>query len=513
MGMKFIKKISVMVVPVLFFMVTPEAFAALQTERISVSSSGVQGNLTSKHMPSLSVDGRYVAFNSMASNLVPNDTNNSWDAFVYDRNTHTIERVSVSNSGVEGNGHSFATNISANGRYVVITSYASNLVPNDTNHCTPGCQDTFVYDRQLGTIERVSVNNQGVEGNLSSGSGTISDNGQFVAFWSMASNLVPNDTNNTADIFVYNRQTDTIERVSVNNDGAQGTIGHSEFPQISADGRYVAFSSMAQGLVPNDTNNSYDAFVYDRQTSTIKRISKNAQGVEGNNYSIASAMSANGRYVVLTSLASNFYEGDVEGTDDIFVYDNVTQLLQKVISGTSAWAGTPSISDNGRFVAFSSDRSDLVPNDTNNAVDIFMYDRQLQSIQRISVGNSGGQSNGESGHYLTISGDASHVAFVSAASNLVANDTNNTEDVFVRQLKRIIAKKPLNIKSDDSTPNPRPIEQKPENKQTDVVRPTIATESKSEIQTATLINSLESKESKNIEILKEEKSEVINTKR
>lgn len=472
--MKFIPKLAFLIVGV-FFVFTPKVFA-LETERVSISSSGAQGNLTSQHLPSLSADGRYVAFNSMANNLVSGDTNNSWDAFVYDRQANTIERVSVSNSGVQGNDHSFATHISADGRYVVIASYASNLVPNDTNTY----EDTFVYDRQTDTIERVSVNNQGVEGNLSSAGGTISDNGQFVAFWSMSSNLVPGDTNSGADVFVYNRQTDTIERVSVNNAGIQGTNGNSDFPHISADGRYVAFTSNQIGLVSGDTNTNFtDAFIYDRQTDTIKRISENAQGVEANNYSVVTSMSANGRYVVMTSTASNLYAGDVANTDDIFVYDNVTQVLEKVISGTSSWAGLPSISDNGRFIAFLSDRSNLVAGDTNNAADAFIYDRQLLSTQRVSVNTFGNQASGVSGPYLMISGDASCVAFTSAASNLVAGDTNGVEDVFVRQLKRTIVDASVN--REPSKPiNPRPV---------------IVEETKiKENQTATVIESVKTKE-------------------
>lgn len=454
------KKLGFLIIPIAFFLASPEAFA-FETERVSISSSGVQANLTSQHMPSISLDGRYVAFNSAASNLVPNDTNNSFDAFVYDRNTNIIERVSVSNSGVAGDNHSFATHISANGRYVVIASYASNLVQNDTNNF----EDTFVYDRQTDTIERASVNNEGVEGNLSSAGGTISDDGQLVAFWSTSSNLVPGDTNSGADVFVYNRLADTIERVNITNTGVQGTNGSADFPHISSDGRYVAFTSNQIGLVSGDTNTNFsDAFIYDRQTDTIKRISENADGIGGNNNSVVTSISANGRYVVMTSTASNLYAGDAPDTDDIFVYDNVTQVLEKVISGTSSWAGIPSISDNGRFIAFTSDRSNLVSGDTNNAVDAFIYDRQLSSIQRVSVSTLGNQANGTSGHYLMISGDASHVAFVSAASNLVSGDTNGVEDVFVRQLKREIVDAPVNKEPTTSRPPRRPITSKPESK-------------------------------------------------
>jgi hypothetical protein len=342
-----------------------------ETIRVSVGSAGNEGNEGSGD-PSISSDGRYVAFHSLASNLVPNDTNFAIDIFVHDRQTGQTTRVSVNSAGVQGNGDSNWSSISSDGRYVAFESLASNLVPNDTN----GADDVFVHDRQTGQTMRVSVNSVGVEGNNNSNFPYISSDGRYVAFTSLASNLVPNDTNFAPDIFVHDRQTGQTTRVSVNSAGVQGN-GDSNFPSISSDGRYVAFTSLASNLVPNDTNFAPDIFVHDRQTGQTTRVSVSSVGVQGNGDSIRPYISSDGRYVAFTSLASN-----------------------------------------------------LVPNDTNFVPDIFVHDRQTGQTMRVSVNSAGGEGNSES-YGSSISSDGRYVAFDSWASNLVPNDTNGTYDVFV----------------------------------------------------------------------------------
>jgi TolB protein len=178
---------------------------ARNIERVSVDNSGVEGNDSSLN-PSISSDGRYVAFQSYATNLVTGDNNSRYDVFVYDRDTGEIERVSVDNSGVEGNGNSLNPSISSDGRYVAFYSNATNLVAGDNN----GSQDVFVYDRDTGEIERVSVDNSGVEGDGGSSYSSISSDGRYVAFYSDATNLVTGDTNTTADVFVSYTVPDTL---------------------------------------------------------------------------------------------------------------------------------------------------------------------------------------------------------------------------------------------------------------------------------------------------------------
>src|SRR5262249_35179982 len=193
--------------------------------------------------PVISADGRFVTYWSGDPSMVSGDTNDTWDVFVRDRQLATTERVSVDSNGTEANGGSFASAISGDGRFVAFESDATNLVADDTN----GSQDIFVHDRQTGTTERVSVSSAADQANDFSYKPTISSDGRFVAFWSVATNLVADDTNGFADIFVHDRQTGTTERVSVNSAGVEAD-SNSNSPAISADGRFVVFVSLATNL-------------------------------------------------------------------------------------------------------------------------------------------------------------------------------------------------------------------------------------------------------------------------
>jgi Tol biopolymer transport system component len=238
--------------------VSAPAWAGGTTERVSVSTGGVQAYWPSDD-PALSADGRFVAFHSDASHLVPGDTNGLGDVFVRDRRTGRTERVSVSTRGVQGDRDGGSPALSADGRFVAFHSEATNLVPGDTN----GKRDVFVRDRQAGTTERVSVSTAGGQANDYSYTPAISPGGRFVAFQSLATNLVPGDTNGWGDVFVRDRQAGTTERVSVSTGGVQGNDS-SYFPAISAVGRFVAFTSKATNLVPGDTNGKRDVFVRTR---------------------------------------------------------------------------------------------------------------------------------------------------------------------------------------------------------------------------------------------------------
>ena len=234
------------------------------TERVSVSSSGMQSDHISKS-PSISADGRFVAFESRATNLVMGDTNGVNDVFIHDRNTKITERLSVSSSQEQANNISFDPSISADGRYVAFVSRANNLVEGDTNEIN----DAFVHDRVTGITERVNVSSNGEQADYDlqystyySLSPSISADGRYVAFESPATNLVPNDTNKSHDVFVRDRQTNVTKRASVSKNGAQGTLS-SQAPSISSDGRHVGFSSFAKNLVTNDINDTKDVFLAD----------------------------------------------------------------------------------------------------------------------------------------------------------------------------------------------------------------------------------------------------------
>ncbi|NIS65842.1 MAG: hypothetical protein GTO05_11935, partial [Gemmatimonadales bacterium] len=230
------------------------------TERVSVAVVGGEPNGESM-APALSADGRFVAFHSEATNLVVGDTNGAMDVFRYDRDTGDTIRVSVATAGAEGNAGSYDPAISADGRYVAFDSDATNLVADDTN----GAADVFVHDCTTGETSRVSVTTMGAQGNYGSYYPAISSDGRYVAFESDATNLVAGDLNFWTDVFVHDRETGETTRVSVTSGGVEGDDG-SYWPAISGDGRYVAFESDAINLVAGDFNFWTDVFVHDRQT-------------------------------------------------------------------------------------------------------------------------------------------------------------------------------------------------------------------------------------------------------
>jgi Tol biopolymer transport system component len=313
----------------------------------------------------------------------------------------TTQRVSVSSAGVQGNGDSFDASVSAGGRYVAFSSAADNLVPGDTNTF----QDVFVRDRVSGTTTRVSVSSGGAQANGASSDAVISADGNVVAFVSEASNLVPGDTNGGADIFVRDLAAGTTERVSVSSRGAQQDCrsvfdGCSEQVAISADGRFVAFSSPVSNLVPGDTNNAMDIFVRDRLLGRTGRVSvPNGRGGQANLGSFDPSISADGRFVAFDSPASNLVAGDTNKVGDVFVRDRSKARTGRVsISNSRAQgnleSGGPAISGDGRFVAFSSHATDLVRGDTNRAADVFLYERARAATTRVSVSTTAGKPTG-----------------------------------------------------------------------------------------------------------------------
>src|SRR5438552_4844963 len=241
---------------------------ARTTERVSGASGGTEANGASLRS-AISAAGRFVAFDSAATDLVAADTNGVSDVFVHDRQTGATERVSVACGGAQGDGSSgligfaFPPALSADGRFIAFISSATSLVAGDTN----GATDVFVHDRQTGTTERVSVASGGTQSNGASLGSALSADGRLVAFQSDATNLVVGDTNGTTDVFVRGRQTGTTARVSVASDGTQAN-DVSGYPALSADGRFVAFHSKATNLVAGDANGANDVFVHDLPAST-----------------------------------------------------------------------------------------------------------------------------------------------------------------------------------------------------------------------------------------------------
>ena len=395
------------------------------TDRVSVASGGAQANLES-FQAALSADGRFVAFSSFASNLVRNDTNATADIFLRDRGEGSTTRLSVGHGGTQANGASGNPAVSPDGRFVAFSSNASNLVPADTNELS----DVFLLDRRTGTIQRVSLGQGHAQGNGFDPS--ISADGRFVAFNAFA-NLLPGGQA-TFDVFVRDRQTSTTHRVSVGSGNVSGNADSLD-PTISADGRFVAFQSLASNLVPGDTNCHYDVFVRDLKAGTTRRMSVGPKG-QGDGESAFPAISAEGRFVAFSSLATNLVDGDTNATTDVFIRDRWTGATRRVSVGVGSVQGngasaSPALSASGRVVAFSSAASNLVSGDTNGVSDVYLRHLQTGAIRRVSVGAGGTQGNGFSGSpALTAHGRV--IAFELFSTTLVPGDTNNVQDVFVR---------------------------------------------------------------------------------
>jgi Tol biopolymer transport system component len=395
------------------------------TIRLSTDSTGQQANSASG-ANSVSADGRYVVFTSRATNLVPGDTDPS-GVFIKDAHTGTVTRVNKNAYGEPSNQPAFDPVMSADGRYVAFRSNADNLIAGDT----PNSTDIFVKDVLTGTITRVS---EAADGGVPIGYGpfspSISVDGRYVSFQA------------GGDIFVRDTHAGTLTRVS--------TGSHQS--ALSADGRYVAFESAADNLVPGDTNGRRDVFVKDTHTGSTTRVSVSSTGTQATHSpSTLKAMTPDGRYVVLVAKDA-LVPGDTNGVADVFVSDTHTGTLTRVstaaggaeasghpwdyhVSPDNYYAEEASISADGRYVAFTSHATNLVPGDTNAKMDVFVKDVHTGSTTRANVGVGGAQADGPGKHIghsygPLLSSDGRYLVFSSVAINLVPGDTNGTQDVF-----------------------------------------------------------------------------------
>lgn len=409
----------------------------LTTDLVSISAKGRQAN-SYAYEPAVSGNGRYVAYFSDASNLVPGDTNGWNDVFVYDTMNRAVERVSVTSDEAQVARGGNQPAISDNGRYVAFASDDPGLVPGDTN----GFSDIFVRDRLAGTTTRVSVTSTGQE---QSGGGAaaaeLSGDGRYVVYWSAASDLVAGDTNENMDVFRFDRLTGRTELVSVADDGQPGfgQSGYPGGPDISDDGRYVVFESDAANLVPDDGNGpALDVFLRDMVAGRTYLISRASDGTPGDVDSYWPSISSDGRFVAFNSDATNLVPADTNGEWDIFVRDRLAGLTTMVSVASNGVQGNdisypPDISGDGRYVTFFSIASNLVPADTNGTWDIFVHDRLSGVTVRASVSSTGTQSNNSS-QLPSISYDGHAVGYESDATNLVRPDHNRTTDAFLTRI-------------------------------------------------------------------------------
>ncbi len=324
--------------------------------------------------------GDLIAFVSAATNLVAGDQNGRRDIFVR-AGLEPPVRISALVDGGEANGDSTQPDISRSGQTVVFTSAADNLVPGDRN----GVTDVFAVEIATKAVRRISQP-RGGDANGASQNPAISPDGRYVSFSSEASNLVRGDRNRLPDVFLADRRTGRIERVSVSSrETAQNLAVVRPFVQVSdvsAGGRYVVFDSDATNLVARDRNQDTDVFLRDRRRGTTTRISLSSAGEEATNDSFAPSIGATGKYVAFESFAEDLAPGD-SPRENVFIHDvkrGIT-VVADVTSRGSAPRGPelvpqhlqrPVLSDDGLAVAFSSTAANLAGPDSNGAEDVFV---------------------------------------------------------------------------------------------------------------------------------------------
>jgi Tol biopolymer transport system component len=416
--------------------VPPGPHGSPVTERVSVDNNGAQalGVNAASDQPSISGDGRYVAF-ILYSPLVPNDTNGNADVYVRDRQTGTTELISVGLGGTAANDTSAEPSISADGRYVAFWSFASDLVPGDTN----GFYDVFVRDRAAGTTQRVSVDVNGAEAPYGNQmlQPAMSADGRFVTFVTSAA-LDPGDTSDSLDVYVRDLQAGTTRWVSVTT-GSVGAQANTQEPSISADGRYIAFRSDTNKLLPGVSG--YQVYRWDALTGDFVLVSVDDGSSPGPGESIDPSISGDGRYVAFYSNRA-MVATDHNGKYDVYLRDVLAGTTVRLSVATDGGdpdghSTNPTISADGRTVAFYSAASNLVAGDTNDPFfgDVFVWGVSLPGIVRVDVSTTGAQSNFTTSPNTSVSSDGTKIAFSSGATTLVSPDANGgVNDVYVRDL-------------------------------------------------------------------------------
>ncbi|MDQ3724234.1 MAG: hypothetical protein M3376_14485 [Actinomycetota bacterium] len=414
-----------------------------RTVRVRLAAAGNPDGPSTQ--PALSADARRVAFTSAATNLTAlKDANGSVrDVFVYDQSNGAVQLVSMGLGGEPADASSGQPVLDADGSHLAFASRATNLVAGDGNRFA----DVFALLPD-GSLVRASVGQDGDEANGASAEPDLSADGRLLVFASRADNLVPGDTNNGDDVFVRDPETGAIALVSTGRRGDPAD-GDSTAPAISADGRFVSFSSDAPNLVADDDNGRQDVFIKDLITGRVRLVSVARGGGGGQNLSLAggrapvSDVSGDGRFVVFESDATNLAGRDRNRRTDVFVRDLAVGSTRRVsVSTTNEEGGgrsiLPTITPDGRFVAFASNADDLVAEDAQGP-DVFIREvaRETTVLANVSARGRlrGRELNVPPPSRPSLSTDGATAAFASSASNFVAGDTNREADVFLRRLE------------------------------------------------------------------------------
>ncbi len=399
----------------------------------SLAPGGVQGDGHS-YNGTISPTGRFVVFQSTCGNFDAADPiAGSTNIYLRDVKKDTTRLASLSSGGLLSDGYDAFPTVSRNGRFVVWESNASNLVEGDTN----AKFDIFVRDMKLGITTRVSVATDGTQGDADSLNPSVSDNGRWIAFDSAATNLVAGDTNARQDCFLHDRKTGVTTRTSLDENGNQ-VSRNSVSPEISGNGRFMVIPSEA-GLVGGDLGVAFDIYVRDLKSGALSWVSPNTDGAEGSGGCGSASISSSGRWVAFESSADDLVEGDTNGSSDIFVRDRKAATTTRVSLGPAGAEADgnsifPHISGNGKAVVFESFATTLVAGDANGKWDAFVADLKLGTTALASVSTGGAQADADCSK-TSITKNARRVSFFSTSATLVAGDANAATDVFIRDRK------------------------------------------------------------------------------
>ncbi len=400
-------------------------------QRASTTADGTEANYDS-YGAALSFHGRYVAFSSTADNLAPGDINTCSDVFRKDLETGEILACSSSAAGFLGNDSSFTGSISDDGRYVAFYSYADNLVQGDANDAA----DVFRKDLLTGEIVLCSTTAAGTQGDDVSVEAAISSDGSYVAFASAAANLVTPDNGGYLDVFRKDLQTGQLVRCSESDSGVQANGGNQEC-SIDGSGTFVAFRSESDNLIAGDAGGFRDVFRKNADTGEVVRASEDSLGNGGNSHSSAPSISPDGNYVAFASFANNLVGVDTNAAWDVFLKDlslNSVTLCSTNASGIQASGNSydASVSLGGEYVSFYSGAANLVGGDTDTAFDVFRKNTASGGIELCSVSAASGQTAVDC-LYPAISPDGRCTAFTSQADDLVPGDNAGRDDIFVKE--------------------------------------------------------------------------------
>ncbi|MBI2605519.1 MAG: PD40 domain-containing protein [Deltaproteobacteria bacterium] len=387
----------------------------------------------------VSADGRWVAFESDANNLVPGNGDSQQHIYLRDRQSGSTRRITNRLDGKPADQPCNLNGMSSDGRYILFDTYARGLVdlPDPPNHDRDYWQDGYVYDRLTGKTELVTITPTGKRNLSMVFTQAISPDGRFVLFYAW-NNWDEDYNRGTEQVYVRDRVLGTTERVSLAFDGG-ATNRHSIANSISADGRYVVYSSEASNILPNDKNEFHDVFLYDRQLAKTYLVSKTSEDVSGNGHSVGGLISPDGRYVAYYTMASNIIAGDTNEITDVAIYDRETGQTMGVLTSRGGAGGSwPFRAQDFAFGGgkiFFSFCQDLAPGDTNKTCDIYSYDLLSGEIRQESLGPGGIQGNSEWGPALySVSPDGRFLTYAIDSTNFVPGDTFANFEVYFRNL-------------------------------------------------------------------------------